>query len=250
MDMINILLSQNLLGDVDMVFLQEEYKNMILSLNRIGLTDYEAKVFIALVAAGYSTAEEVARMSSIPRTSAYKVLDSLREKGFISTSRGRPKLFTPIDIAQIKKEIMSDIESSFSKLELVKELIHERGVPQLIYTISGKERVRDKIIELFDNAGDRILLSSPSMKELGSRITGSMRMAGKRGINVSVVTRPFQRLPGGVHAKFRKGLIATDIVIDGKYALVASKGLIACGYSDNPGMAQHLENFLYIMLSD
>jgi len=45
----------------------------------------------------------------------------------------------------------------------------------------------------------------------------------------------------------RKGLIATDVIVDGASALIAAPDLSACGYTDNASLAKHLENFLEII---
>jgi len=45
----------------------------------------------------------------------------------------------------------------------------------------------------------------------------------------------------------RKGLIATDVIMDGTLAMIATEDLDLCGFSDNPLIAGHLENFLHMV---
>src|SRR5437870_5655798 len=81
-------LSKLLAGGVD---LELEFERATKTLESIGLSGYEARGYIALVAHGYGSAETIAETAHIPRTSAYKVRQSLRQKGFaISRSRGEP----------------------------------------------------------------------------------------------------------------------------------------------------------------
>ena len=64
------------------VDLDQEFERATKTLESIGLSGYEARGYIALVAHGYGSAETIAETARIPRTSAYKVLQSLCQKGF------------------------------------------------------------------------------------------------------------------------------------------------------------------------
>jgi len=72
--------------------------------------------------------------------------------------------------------------------------------------------------------------------------------AVKRGIKFMVITEPMQKVPEGIEAHWKKGLIATDVIADGQTALIASPDLSACGFTDNAYLARHLENFLQILM--
>jgi hypothetical protein len=66
-------------------------------------------------------------------------------------------------------------------------------------------------------------------------------------VNITVITSPFVRAPRGVRVIRRRALIATDVVSDGKTALLAAPDLSACGYTDNEALSKHIEDFLRIM---
>ena len=58
-------------------------------LNKIkdfGLNSYEAKLWVALLSRGVSTAGELSDIASVPRSRTYDVLESLEKKGFIERS--------------------------------------------------------------------------------------------------------------------------------------------------------------------
>ena len=61
--------------------LQAEIENASRTLEMLGLSQYEARAYMALIAHGYGDAETIAQTAGIPRTSGYKVLQSLQEKG-------------------------------------------------------------------------------------------------------------------------------------------------------------------------
>lgn len=77
-------------------------------LQKIGLTEYEAKAYVSLLSDHMSNASALARKSGVPRTKIYSVLESLQEKGWIKIYSGIPLLFRAVEpreaIAGAKKE--------------------------------------------------------------------------------------------------------------------------------------------------
>lgn len=55
-----------------------------------GLTEYEARVYLELVAAGSLTAKQVSQESGVPYTRIYDVISRLEKKGWIEKEEGRP----------------------------------------------------------------------------------------------------------------------------------------------------------------
>lgn len=49
-------------------------------LKRVGLTEYEAKAYLALLNAHLSTATQISEKSGVPRTKIYAVLESLEKQ--------------------------------------------------------------------------------------------------------------------------------------------------------------------------
>lgn len=226
----------------------EEYKNLSQTLQKLGLSTYEIRAFLALILLGVGSAEVVAETAKIPRTSAYKVLENLEKKGFVISSSGRPKMYKPEDLKILRKRIVDEINELFDKLEFIGEFLMERGEPQLVFTIYGKERVMKKIAEMIDFAENELIISTPKMAEIRKNLSKNIARALKRGVRIIVVTLPNQRVPDGVEVHRKRGLIATDIVCDNKKALLAAPELNACGYTDNPALAQHLTHFINILL--
>lgn len=228
--------------------LEEEYDKVARTLESIGLSSYEARGYVALVAHGFGSAEAIAETARIPRTSAYKVLQSLCQKGFAISTKGRPTIFKPENPTKIKERVTDHIGETFDKLEMLHEILRDKGEPQLVYTVAGKQRVIEKIGELLDTCTDTFIISTPTMHEIRENLTKKIGSAIDRGIRLTIITEPMQKVPDGAQVHWRKGLIATDIIADGEKALIASPDLGACGYTDNANLAKHLENFLHILM--
>ena len=109
----------------------EEYRRAVDVLGKVGLTVYEARAYIALVGRGVGDAATLAHTARIPRTSAYKVLESLAEKGYAAPSGGKPILFRPKPPLEVAESLKGSIAEVFDKLEALHRAVAEHGEPQL-----------------------------------------------------------------------------------------------------------------------
>ena len=236
--------------DIDIT---NEFSEISSKLTMLGLSPYEAKAYVALVAHGCGDANTIAKTANIPRTSSYKILESLKSKGFAIATSGRPVIYKPEAPSNIKNRTFTDLDIIFEKLEFLHEIVRERGEPQLVYTIMNKDKVLNKIGELLDKASQSIILSTPKFSEIKEKLAKKIQAAIKRGIQITIITAPLQKVPEQFKAKNvkiirRKGLLATDVISDNEKALIAAPDLEACGYTDNEILAAHLESFLHMMM--
>jgi sugar-specific transcriptional regulator TrmB len=228
--------------------LYSEFRLLSDKLAVLGLSSYEARAYIALIAHGYGNADVIANTAQIPRTSAYKVLQALESKGFAIGTQGRPKIFKPEPPMNIYERFKNDLEETFEKLTLLHEIVHERGMPQLIFTIAGKDKVIEKIGELLDMATKKFMICTPSFSSVRDRLHKKFQNALKRGVSITIITAPTQGSPDYARVVHREGLLATDVITDDERALIAAPDLSACGYTDNELLARHLQDFLEIMV--
>ncbi len=226
----------------------QEFRQATDVLEKVGLTRYEARAYIALVARGVGDAAALATAAGIPRTSAYKVLESLAEKGYAQPTGGKPILFRPTPPLDVADTLKGAIQDVFEKLALLHRVVGEHGEPQLVYLLSERDKVVAKIGDLLDQANRTFILTTPQVAELRDDLGKKIQHAVKRGIRVTFVTAPLQRVPEGVEYVPRENLLATEVLADGEHALLAAPGLEACGFTDNPILIAHLKQFLELIL--
>jgi HTH-type transcriptional regulator, sugar sensing transcriptional regulator len=226
----------------------DEFRKAAEVLGRVGLTQYEARAYIALVARGLGDAATLATAAGIPRTSAYKVLESLAEKGYAKPTGGKPILFRPTPPLDVAETLKTAIQEVFEKLAMLHRVVAEHGEPQLVYLLSGREKVLQKIGELLDQSTEAFILTTPQLADLRDELGKKIQHAVKRGVRVTFITTPLQRIPEGVEFVQRENLRATEALSDGAHALLAAPGLEACGFTDNPILIAHLKQFLEMVL--
>jgi HTH-type transcriptional regulator, sugar sensing transcriptional regulator len=226
----------------------DDFRRATEVLGKVGLTQYEARAYIALVARGLGDATTLASAAGIPRTSAYKVLESLAEKGYAKPTGGKPILFRPTPPLDVAESLKGAIQDVFDRLANLHRLVAEHGEPQLVYLLSGREKVLQKIGELLDQSSRTFILTTPGVAEVRDELGKKILHAVKRGVHVTFVTAPLQRVPEGVEYIPRENLLATEALADGEHALLAAPGLDACGFTDNPILTSHLKQFLEVVL--
>lgn len=157
-------------------------------LKRIGLTEYEAKVYLTLIKLKSATGGQIAKDSKVPHGKTYESLISLSDKGLITIIPVEPKLFKLIEpkrglenLVNIKanglretgKNILSEIEKikSFPKEEAFKKL----------EVYSGVKKQFELATEMIASARKQILIVSRGEKVPNSILQATKRFTGKGG---------------------------------------------------------------------
>ncbi len=169
-------------------------------LKQLGLTDYEAKTFIALHTIEEGTASQIAKVSKVPRASVYEVLRSLEEKGCVISEHGKPLRYRLIslDLAlehleeHRKKEIRKmedDIEDAKKNIieSLAESVVKTQIEEESFWTIRGDEKVDAKIREVVKSA--KIDLKVACSTDI-FKFLDDLKEAEKKGIKVSVLVAP------------------------------------------------------------
>ena len=104
-------------------------------MRELKLTEYESRVYCALVEGGALTAEEISKASGVPLTRVYSVLESLQAKNMVVEVAGRPKKFEALQpriamkgyvahLRSIMEEELRRLEERARELSTVLESIY------------------------------------------------------------------------------------------------------------------------------
>ncbi|MCW3984851.1 MAG: hypothetical protein NWE91_00320 [Candidatus Bathyarchaeota archaeon] len=72
----------------------------------LGLSEYEARVYVSLVTGGISEARKLSMRCGVPRTKVYATLKKLMESGLVSELPGKPRKFAPTSPAEAFEQIL------------------------------------------------------------------------------------------------------------------------------------------------
>lgn len=101
---------------------------------------YEAKLWIAMLSRGVSTAGELSDIADVPRSRSYDVLESLEKKGFVVMKLGKPIKYIAIPpnevVDRVKKNMHTNAQEKIKRLDGIKssdmlkelETLHSTGI--------------------------------------------------------------------------------------------------------------------------
>jgi sugar-specific transcriptional regulator TrmB len=102
---------------------------LVRTLSDLGLTNYEARVYLALTRRGSSTAAETARVAGIPRQRIYDVLSSLVTRGLASSRPGQVSKYVATPPAEAVERLVSDHRHRLEQLERESRTLAESLTP-------------------------------------------------------------------------------------------------------------------------
>src|SRR5581483_5427270 len=88
-----------------------------------GLTEYEARTYLALLQLGVASARDVANMSRVPRTKIYSVLDDLHAKQLAEIIPERPKKYGVVPFDVYLRQFEREYKTKLAKIEEDKKLL-------------------------------------------------------------------------------------------------------------------------------
>ena len=116
-------------------------KKLLEKLKAIGLTNYEAGCYVALLNRSEMAAVDVAKASGVPRTRVYEVLENLMRKGLCNTVPG------PVIVYKAAEPSMLKIESNDKTEKILKKINeHEQEIANFKNEIIKLEIARDEAI--------------------------------------------------------------------------------------------------------
>jgi len=130
-------------------------------LEKIGLTNSEIKVYLALLKLGQATAGPIVDEAKVTRSKIYDILERLKNKGLVSyITKESTKYFSAADPKSIlqyleerEKEIQEDKESVkeiLPELMLQQELAEKKKIAEIFIGIKGMENAFNVLISEFD----------------------------------------------------------------------------------------------------
>ena len=173
----------------------------ISTLQKLGLTYYGAKAYLALMKIGVTNPSVIAEESGIPRTKIYETLKKLEEDKWITIEKGRPSIVTPQypkEIIKAKKSTFdSDIDSLSNELSMTYDNMMSNETPK-VRILHCIDNIVQLTVEMIERAEKRIMfmgsLYSPQEIEI---IQTHMLKAKERGVSVRIITMPKIKLKHG-----------------------------------------------------
>jgi len=156
--------------------------DIMLKLEQLGFSSYEAKAYYALIRKYPSNGYEISKIGKIPSAKIYETLNRLKIKGAIIESATETGKYYPVPsetlLAKLKQEFTSMIQ------DLEKQLKQTEPLPDIDITLnfSGYETFVEKAISIINNTNISLLLSIWPDEDV--LLHDAITKAKKRGVTV------------------------------------------------------------------
>jgi len=163
------------------------------ALTRLGLTTYEARVFVALQQLGTGSASDIAEITAVPRSQVYGAAEDLQSRGLLDVQQTRPTVYRPVSPQEAERRLLSQLESvgqdAFAYLENVRgSADNDEERSEAIWTVRGQPSVRDRVIDLIGDADERVVYGTSDPDLLEEELLAALQAATGDGIDVTVVS--------------------------------------------------------------
>jgi Cd2+/Zn2+-exporting ATPase len=194
----------------------------------IGFTEYEAKVYLALLRQHPATGYQLSKASGVPRSMVYEALGRLHNRGAaLETVEGRSTLYRPLPPQLLLEQQEAEHERLLGELRTGLETLYTAVADERAWTIRGRAAIVTYAAQLIGTATAELylVLTDADLDALGEAICA----AAGRGVAVNALLTGAGSLACGQVAHHPplesevQGLTETLVVVaDNGEALIAS----------------------------
>ena len=188
------------------------------ALNQIGFTEYEAKVYLALLRENPATGYQLSKESGVPRSMVYEALKRLHNRGAaLETVEGRATLYSPLPPQVLLNRHQMEHQQLLADLREGLAELYTATADDRVWTIGGKTAVLAYAAKLIQEAQSDLylVLTDADLEPLRADIT----TAHERGVTI--------------------------------YTLLTGEGVLACGQvAYHPPLESELQGITATLLVD
>jgi len=158
-------------------------------LETFGLTEYEAKCFVALTRIDHGTAREIAEVADVPRPRVYDSVESLQERGLADVQDAQPRRFRAADPRDAVDTIRRDYGERLDELEGLLPRLRSpepRADPAGVWVVDGDAAVSDRLATLADDATEELLVVVAVESLLTDDVLDALAAAQDRGVSITL----------------------------------------------------------------
>ncbi|MBI4394496.1 MAG: hypothetical protein HY556_11985 [Euryarchaeota archaeon] len=167
-------------------------------LRQLGLTEYQAKTYVALLSLGSATASEIAGSSAVPQPKIYGVLKELETRGLVESSLGPPASYRAVAIEAYLRGFARDLRGRADSIDAEAQVLAAQFRPSedtgagdagRVAAVSGKRNILSRAFETAREAQRTLQISgtAPFAEELSKGFVTVIREKTEDGVEVRVL---------------------------------------------------------------
>lgn len=220
----------------------------------IGLSEYEAKAYLALLKKNPITGHRLARLSGVPCSMITRIADALVARGAVITLPTGNKIeYAPVQVEEFLDRLHQEHEELTAALKDELRGLAETRDLDSVWNIKGQANILARAKSIVEQARHRIYLATwpatfPALRP-------SLEGAIGRGVQVVVYTTGPLDLPGGrvvitpvpEEVRQQKRTIGLIVIRDGQEVLISERlemGQAQASWTCNPTLVAIIEHHL------
>lgn len=231
------------------------HEQIIEQLIALGLTEYESKVYVALLGEHPATGYQLGKAAGIPRSMVYEALGRLEGRAAVlKTIEEKAVLYRPVPPNTLLDRYAEDSRNRISALRAGLEPLYTRHVEERLWNFSGRREALGYAADLIQSANQELMLVLTDA-DVGALIE-LLGDAHQRGVQLGVILTGVAPVAYGQvvrhppHETDLHGMRETLMVVaDGREMLIASGLEQATGtMTTNTNMVLIARQFIWMEL--
>jgi sugar-specific transcriptional regulator TrmB len=201
---------------------------LIKELTHIGFTEYDARVYLALLHVYPATGYQISKESGVPRSMTYETLARLVGRGAVlKSTSGKISHYRPLPPDVLLARLQEEHNTRVTKLNNGLSRLYEAHPEEALWSINGRSSVLPYALDMIGSADSELMLVLPD-RDLPDLQQG-LREAFERGLKISALLTGTAQLGFGEVAyhpqresELQKLTESLVIIVDEREALIAS----------------------------
>jgi sugar-specific transcriptional regulator TrmB len=185
----------------------------VVAIQRLGLTEYESRIYLVLVRQGPIKASEISFFGQVPRTKTYGAIKELERKGLLRIMPGKPEVYAPCSpsevlmplVTKLNREVqdsagvVQELAVAFESSKFIKRDVPKEATE--FWQIDGRQNLFNKLNQILSDASKTINYSTtaPGLIRLYKAQSEALEKARVRGATVRVLTGASSENSGVAH---------------------------------------------------
>jgi sugar-specific transcriptional regulator TrmB len=208
-------------------YYQEDFVDSLSGLGDLGFTEYEAKVYLALLRENPANGYQLSKKAGVPRSMVYEALGRLHARGAVLKSGNeRSIIYRPLPPEELLDRYDRQHQQLISALRDDLLSLYDSKGEESLWTVSGREASFGYASKMIADSKNEVylVLDDTALERLRDEILS----ANQRGIKIGVLLTGFGELDCGkvsYHPPEESELQGLDdmvvVVVDGEECLIA-----------------------------
>jgi sugar-specific transcriptional regulator TrmB len=230
-------------------------RNLVSELTQIGFTEYDAKVYMALLGNHPATGYQVSKESGVPRSMAYESLARLAGRGAVlKNAGGKSTTYRPLPPEVLLERLQDEHAARVRKLNDGLGRLYAAQTEDALWSIDGRRSILPYAVGMVRASESELMLVLPDRDV--DELREALAEAHKRGVKVNILMTGHAELGFGDVAyhppresELQKLTESLVVIVDEREALIASEtDLLSATVTTNENLVLIARQFIWMEL--